>query len=170
MIAILLGFLAAGLAVAVGAPWWILVAAIPFAIPGRIGPAVGAVAVVALLPWGSGPFWHDLLLFMSGLLAGWGILYRMGHAVPWVALPWWLAGLLALEWVWSVAGPRSYWSHSDVAIRLRIVVLAAAACVGLALHYFPRYRNDAPAPAPPLPPGAPGERGGGTAGGRDETR
>lgn len=170
MIAILLGFLAAGLGLAVGAPWWILVAALPFAVPGRLGPAIGAVAVVALLPWGLGPLWQDLLLFTAGLLAAWGVLYRMGHAVPWVAVPWWIGGLLAVEWIWSVAGPPGYWTESDVAVRLRIVVLAAAACVGLALHYFPRYRNDAPGPVAPLPPKAPGDGGGGTAGGRDETR
>jgi hypothetical protein len=176
MIAVLLGLLAAGLGVAAGGPWWILLAAAPFLVPGRIGPAVGALAIVALLPWGAGPLWKDLLLFAAGVLAGWGVLHRIGHTVPWVAVPWWLAGFLLLELAWSVAGPRSYWTDSDVAIRLRIAVLAAAACVGLALHYFPRYRYEGPGPAPggAGPPGiagpAPGEGGGGTAGGRDETR
>ena len=69
MIAILLGLLAAGLGLLAGGPWWILAAAAPFAIPGRIGPTVGTVALLVLLPWASGPWWRDLLLLTAGILA-----------------------------------------------------------------------------------------------------
>lgn len=175
MIAALLGLLAAGLAVAGGAPWWTLLLAAPYLIPGRLGPAVGAALVVLMLPWGAGALWKDALFLASGVFAGWGALHRLGHAVPWVAVPWWLAGFAALEALWRVAPPAGYWTGSDVAVRLRIVVLAGAMCVGLAVHYFPRYLNEASSRVRDEPPaggaaGPPGAGGGGTAGALDETR
>lgn len=179
MIAALLGFLAAGLAVAGGAPWWTLFLAAPYAIPGRVGPAVGAFLVVAALPWGAEALWKDVLFLACGILAGWGALHRLGHAVPWVAVPWWLGGFALLELLWRFAPPAGYWTDSDLAVRLRIVVLAAAVCVGLAVHYLPRYRNDASSRGGPragpvgggaAAGGTPADGGGGTAGARDDTR
>jgi hypothetical protein len=180
MIAVLLGLLAAGLAVAGGAPWWTLLLAAPYAIPGRLGPAIGAFLVVLALPWGAGELWKDALFLSCGLLAGWGTLHRIGHAVPWVAVPWWLGGFAALEVLWRVAPPAGYWTGSDLTVRLRILVVAAAMAVGFAAHYLPRYRNEASSrgsrvlPAAPGPGGggggAPDDAGGGTAGARPDRR
>jgi hypothetical protein len=176
MIAVLLGLLAAGVAVVAGAPWWTLLLAAPYAVPGRLGPAAGAFLVVLALPWGAGDLWRDFLFLACGILAGWGALYRLGHAVPWVAVPWWVAGFAALELLWRALPPPGYWTDSDLAVRLRILVLAAAACAGLAARYLPRYRNEASSrggarPGPGGPGGgAPADGGGGTAGARDDTR
>jgi hypothetical protein len=146
-------------------------------VPGRLGPAAGAFLVVMMLPWGAGEPWRDGLFLACGILAGWGALHRLGHAVPWVAVPWWLAGFAVLEALWRVAPPAGYWTGSDVAVRLRLVVLAAALCVGLAAHYLPRYRNDGSSRVRDAAPGGagggegpPGAAGGGTAGARDDTR
>lgn len=179
MIAVLLGLLAAGLGVASGAPWWTLLLAAPYAIPGRLGPALGAFLVVMALPWGAGAVWKDALFLACGLLAGWGALHRIGHAVPWVAVPWWLGGFALLEVLWRVAPPAGTWTDSDLTVRLRILVLAAALAVGLAVHYLPRYRNEASSRGARSRPAAPGggggagepeDAGGGTAGARPDTR
>lgn len=141
LVPLLLAGVAALLGLLAGAPWWILAAALPAAAPWRWPPVLSAAAIVALLPWGTGPLWMDLACFTAGLLAAWAALHRLGGAVPWVAVPWFLGGLLALGLLWPVLPPAGYWADADVAVRARILVLAALAVVGSAVHYLPRYRD-----------------------------
>ena len=141
MIPLILAAVAAALGLLAGAPWWILLAALPAAVPWRWPPVVSAVAIVALLPWGDGPLWMALACFTAGLLAAWAALHRLGAAVPWVAVPWYFAGVLVLGALWPVLPPAGYWADADVAIRARILVLAALAVVGGAVRYLPRYRD-----------------------------
>ncbi len=167
MIPLILAAVAALLGLLAGAPWWILLFALPAAIPWRLPPALGAIAIVALLPWAPGTA-GQLACFAAGLLAAWSALHRLGGAVPWAAVPWVGGAVLLLSFAWGVLPPAGYWSDSDVAIRARIVVLAALAAVAGAATYLPRYRNPAPGPAPGPPAADSGALG--TSGGRDDKR
>lgn len=172
MIAFFLGALACLLALGAGGSWWVLLPAVGFAVPGRIGPVAGLALLVVLLPFDLVAPWASLLLGGSGVLGAAAVLHRLGGRVPWVALPWWLGGLVLLLVVLPYLPPAGVWVASDLALRLRIVVLAAIALVGGAVTYLPRYRNP-PAPlagggAPPVGGNAPG--GPGTTGGLDDTR
>ena len=162
MIPLILALLAAALGLLAGSPWWILLAALPAAIPWRLPPVISAFAIVALLPWQAGPVWLDLACVVAGVLAAWAALHRLAGVVPWVALPYLVGLVLVLGILWPFLPPEGYWVDSDVAVRARILVLAAVAVVASAVHYLPRYRN------PAL--GSDWTGGLGTSGGRDETR
>lgn len=172
MISFLLGVVACVLAVVAGGSWWTLFAAAPFAIPGRIGPLVGTVALFVFLPFALAPAWASLLLAASGALALLALLRRVGGRMPWVALPWWFAALVVILAGSPYLPPAGVWVDSDLALRLRILLLAVIALVGGAVTYRPRYRNE------PAPPGSPpvGGLGGaapggpGSTGGRDAKR
>lgn len=158
-----LGAAAALLAFAAGAPWWAALAgALLFQLPGRAAPLLGAVAGLALLDPATGPWWRDLLCLAAGILAAWACLARLGRGVPWVALPYVAGGVLALSLLWGELPPQPFWEGTDVAVRARVLALAALMLVASALTYRPRYRNVS---APAL-----GSDGGGTAGARDARR
>lgn len=141
MMPLLLAALAAALGLLAGGPWWILLAALPAALPWRLPPALAAVAIVALLPWDAGPLWKDLACAAAGVLAAWAPLYRLARVVPWVALPWYLGAVLVLGFLWPVLPPSGYWVDADVAVRARILVLAAVAAVAGASTFMPRYHD-----------------------------
>jgi hypothetical protein len=163
MIPILLGAAAAAAALLAGAPWWLaLPAGALFALPGRLAPAAGAVAVAASLPWDASGAIASLLCWAAGTLAALAVAMRLGGTVPWVALPW-AAGLVVLaELAWRALPPEGFWSGGDLAVRARLALLGAFALVGLALSYRPRYRN---VEEPGAAAGASG-----TAGAREDTR
>lgn len=167
----LLGAGAAALAFLAGAPWWAALAgAALFQAPGRLAPLLGAVATVALLDAGTGPWWSDLLCLASGVLAGLACMARLGRGLPWVALPYVGGGVLLLSLLWDRLPPeptQPFWTGTDLSVRARIAVLAALMLVASSLRYLPRYRNVPSPPAPPTPPEAPG---GGTAGAREASR
>lgn len=141
MIPLLLAALAAALGLLAGGPWWLLLAAAPAALPWRSTTALSAVAIVALLPWGAGAPWADLACLTAGILAGWAVLHRIARAVPWVAVPWFFAGVLALALLWPLLPPAGYWADADVSVRARILVLAGLALAASAATYLPRYRD-----------------------------
>lgn len=165
MIPLILAALAAVLGLLAGAPWWILALALPAAVPWRLPPALGAVGLVALLPWTAGAA-GQLACFAAGVLAAWSALHRLGRAVPWAAVPWIGGAVLLLTFTWGVLPPSGYWADSDVAVRARIAVLAALAVVAAAATYLPRYRNPAPGPFAADPASA----ALGASGGRDDSR
>jgi len=143
MMARILGGAACALAFVLGAPWWACVAALAgFMVPGRLAPVAGTIVVLAFLPAGIGPAWTSLALVAVGTLAAAACLVRLGGAIPWVALPW-LGGVAAiLLLAWPFLPPDGFWEGTDVAVRARILVLAAVAMVGMAVTYRPRYRDE----------------------------
>lgn len=141
MIPLILALLAAALGLLAGSPWWILLAALPAAIPWRLPPLLSAIAIVVLLPWQAGPVWLDLACVTAGVLAVWSALHRLAKVVPWVALPYLIGAVLVLGILWPLLPPEGYWVDADVAVRARILVLAAIAVVASALNYLPSYRS-----------------------------
>ena len=146
----LLGAACAALAFAAGARWWAaLVALRVVQVPGRLAPLGGAVAAAALLPWARLELASTLLAFATGIAAAWAVLARLGPGLPWVALPWFAALLLAGALLWGVLPPAGFWEASDVAVRARLVSLAAALIIACAVTYLPRYPGTAPDPQQP---------------------
>lgn len=141
MLPLILAALAAALGLLAGGPWWILLAALPAALPWRLPPAIAAVAIVALLPWGAGPWWSDLACAAAGVLAAWAPLHRLARLVPWVALPWFLGAALVLAFLWPVLPPEGYWADADVSVRARILVIAGLAAAMSAATFMPRYHD-----------------------------